>query len=638
MPRASDTRMQKSSIVASVLVGSVALLAVLFFALAHSPHAPDTIEIASTPSAAATRERAPSAAATREDATAAAATREHARGAAATRERVSDADASSDDPAARHAAHLDVPDAAPSRESSRGAVRASTEDAVDEPPADGFARLRGRVEAPDGSPLGAAHAILYASVGGEPVRPPLASAIADRNGEFRVEGPTGELILLVCAAHLEPATRVLRSTRSETVELGSVRLASGESIHGHVLADKSPLARAEIAAVLDSALDTFATEAGFVKWIHQRFAWSFAIADSGADGSFSISGLAPETYRVRISSLRGRPAVLGFTSSASRTTRAPADDVDFSLDTATQSVAFRFAGAPVRGVEAQLEADGAHINATSDADGMSTFRTTPRLEGTLTAHAPGYKLVRVPLTAPGPSEERAQTVELEVDHPPATILFDLVPPDGVGGARVQRARFVFHEPGADVSRENRPSLVVEVDLKSPQRTRAPRNVGPRDEFEIPGVSPGVYRVVVQAGEVLGYASTPLGNVPYCEYCDAEIPISVPATGEVHPSVALVARSTLAIAAHDRTGRGLPARAKLFDARGAALELSLAVRRNGISQSLTSLDETGYTSVRSTLCSGPAEIELSCNGYKTQRTRVTFEGQRALPIDVTLESE
>jgi hypothetical protein len=223
-------------------------------------------------------------------------------------------------------------------------------------------------------------------------------------------------------------------------------------------------------------------------------------------------------------------------------------------------------------------------------------------------------------------------VNLEAFQPPATLFFDLVPP---GNERVVRARFAFYGAG---SSDGKPSFVREVDLKSPQNTRVPHSDGPRDELEIAAIPPGFYRVIVQAGDLIAYASSPGGNAPYYTYCDAELALSVPATGDLRRSVSLVPRAAVQIAAHDRGGRMLRAEAKLLDARGAPLEMSLSVKRNGIWQSLTALDESDYTTARSTLCNGSAVIELACKGYRPKRVDVAFESQRPLPIDVTLDAE
>jgi hypothetical protein len=531
---------------------------------------------------------------------------------------------------------LAVPDEASSAPAPRAAARVEKPSARAAPRAPliaGAVRFCGRVEAPDGSPAADAGAVLFSNISGEPAKLPLARGRCDAGGAFciDVEEPN-EFILLLCAAGSEPLTRLLARPRQPETDLGAMRLSRGESITGRVSCEGEPLPRAEIAAVLDWPLETFALDDAFVKWIHGRFEWSFAIADSKPDGTYAISGLGKEAYKVRISSLRGRQAVLGFQQSANREVHAPAEGVDFALDAATQRFTFRYENRPMGGVEAQLESDGAHLNATSDADGLCSFKVRPRLEANLIASLSGFKVVRLPITAPSAGEERAQVVELEVFHPPAALVFDLVAPDD---ARVQRARFAFY--GSEAG-DGKPTFVQDIDLKSPQRTHAPRNSGPHEEFVAPGIPAGVYRIVVQAGELLGYASTPLGNVPYCEYCDAEAVVSVPATGEVRRSIHLVPRATAQIAAHDRTGRGLPARARLFDTRGAALEMSLAARKNGIWQTLTALDENDYTTVRSTLCSGPADIELSCPGYRPKRVKLAFEGQHALPIDVTLDAE
>lgn len=539
---------------------------------------------------------------------------------------------------------LSVPEAAADQEKGRAAATAARKP----PPVDrragpaltpdaalahGALRFCGRVEEPGGAPSAEARIALFSSISGEPSRMPLAYGRADARGAFCIDAhEPNELILLVCADGFEPFTRVLPKPAQALSDLGALRLTSGASIAGRASSDGRPLPRAEIAAVLDSPLETYTIENGFLKWVQGRFAWSFAISDSHEDGTYRISGLGSDVYKVRISSLRGRQSVLGFQSSANRDVRAPAEGVDFALDAATQRVTFRYNASPMRGVEAQLESGGIHLTALSDADGTCTFKVTPHLDATLIGSLSGYKVVRLPLTAPGAGEERSQVIDLELFHPPASVVFDLVPP---GSARVQRARFLFY--GADAT-DGKSSFVKEVDLKSPERTRAPRNIGSREEFEAAGIPPGFYRIVVQAGDLLGYASTPQGNSPYCEYCDAEVELSVPATGIVHQRVSLVPRSTLQIAARDRTGHGLPARAKLFDTRGAPIEMSLAAKRNGIWQSLTALDENDPTTVRSTLCSGPADIELSCPGFHTKRVKVSFDGQSALPIEVTLDPE
>ena len=83
---------------------------------------------------------------------------------------------------------------------------------------------------------------------------------------------------------------------------------------------------------------------------------------------------------------------------------------------------------------------------------------------------------------------------------------------------------------------------------------------------------------------------------------------------------------------------VPANAKLFDTSGAPLEMTLAVKRGGIYQTLTSLDKDAYTTVRAILCTGPAQLGLSAKGFRTKRLKVTFESAQPPPLDVLLDPE
>jgi hypothetical protein len=528
-----------------------------------------------------------------------------------------------------------TPDRAPDRAPGRAAEK---QPAIDRgaPIAPGSVRFCGRVERADGKPAANARVGLFASVVGEPLKNPLARARTSSSGEFCIDladpsGPSA-LILLVCADRFLPLTLPLERPAQSLVELGSLKLAHGVSIGGRVQSGGQPVPRAEIAAVLDSALENFALDDRFLKWSHRRFVWAFAIADTTRDGAFEIAGLEPENYRVRLSSLRGRQAVLGLESSANREVRAPAEGVEFALDAATVQVNFTSDGKPLAGVQAQVKYEGGHVSAVSDDAGACTFKIVPHLDFTLLASHANYKTQRLALTAPAAGEQRVETLSLDAYAPPASVLFDVVPP---GNERVYRARFTFYGFG---SSDGKPSFVKEVDLKSPQREVVAHTNGARDELEIADVPMDSYRVVVQAGELIGYATSAHGNAPYFSYCDAEVALAVPATGRVRVTVNVAPRAAIQVAARDASGRMLHANAKLIDLAGTPVETSLAVKRNGILESMTALDDGDYTTIRSTLCSGSADLELACAGFRTKRVPVSLEGQHAPPIDVTLERE
>jgi hypothetical protein len=532
---------------------------------------------------------------------------------------------------------LAVPEIDSRREKARTSGKAPPAPApidLHAPLAPGAVRFSGIVERPDGSPAVDARIGLFARVAGEPEKPALARARTDATGAFCLDAPAPrEMILLVCADGLRPSSRPLERSSQRENDLGPLRLSDGAAIEGRVISEGRPLPRAEVAAVLDSPLENFALDDRFVKWSHRRFIWAFEIADTSDDGRFKISGLEPEDYRVRMSALRGRQAVLGAQASAGRAVRAPAEGVDLAIDSATLQVNFRSDGRALSGVQAQVKYEGAHLSAVSDDTGACKFRVIPHLEFTLVAVHEQYMIKKLPLTAPGAGQERIETIDLEPYHPPATIFFDLASPTGES---ISRARFVFY--GSD-SIDGRPSFVKEVDLHPPQSTQAPRTQGTHDELPVAAVPQDTYRIVVQAGDLVGYATSPHGNVPYCSYCDSEIPLlAVPATGDLHLRLDLVLRSTIQILARDGSGKMLRAGAKLIDSSGALIESSLAVKRHGIWQSITALDETEPTTVRSTLCSGSADLELSCAGYRTKRVRVSFDGQHSPPIDVTMDRD
>ncbi|MBK7644497.1 MAG: carboxypeptidase regulatory-like domain-containing protein [Planctomycetes bacterium] len=425
----------------------------------------------------------------------------------------------------------------------------------------------------------------------------LAQARCESDGGFVIDcASEGHATLLALARGYLPRTQDLELSFGQTQTLADLDLDPGVAIAGTLRANTSPLARFEVVAIDERDLPLLQLEAGALLWNGAGFDWRFTTAESGPDGHYSIGGLHPGEYSVRVSTCRGPFASLCSGDRSPRSVRAPSAEADFGFESSALALRFQSAGQPLAGVRVELTNGRWTSGRNSDARGVVSFELVPRLDCTLVASKQGYEDLRVPVCAPASGASATEEFELRPKAPAPSVRFLL---SSRHGAPPDELRVRLFERGAN--EDTQPLRDVEL---HPTRESC---ASPVKEFVLEDLRPGSYRALLFAGTALNNDFDPANYIG--THCPVELLFALPSQGELRQSVSADRRPALRLSFQDERGAQIPATCTLRDENGEELRSVLVDPAQGVPLSGHALSKFGPTLVYSSVCSGKVLVSV-----------------------------
>jgi PEGA domain len=263
--------------------------------------------------------------------------------------------------------------------------------------------LSGEVFHPTGSPAAGAAVAYFASRDGAPFSKAERTAKCDERGRFNLAFPGAaptEGIVVAFTHGRRPSTVHLAGDAGVPLKL---RLGEGAAVEGTVTLDDAPVRDSIIGADIRFGVPGCFADSEELWWSGTAFETKSAQVVSDTEGRFRIAGLAQDIYRID-AQLQIREKGIGFV--CREHVRAPMTGV--RLGTRSGRLRIRVAGdgvVPARAVVAAIAPDGGQIRANG-AD-MGELRVATDVPLKVEAAHPGFdpKSVAVPALAAGEVRE-----------------------------------------------------------------------------------------------------------------------------------------------------------------------------------------------------------------------------------------
>jgi len=475
--------------------------------------------------------------------------------------------------------------------------------------------VEGRIRENGGPPVEAAVGLFAIGARG-PSGAPLATAVSDRGGRYRLalreEGryflvvsapgfaPAAEEISLVPAHATAPATILLEKGR---VLRGFLRFAGPRGTRARIAATRRDRG-GEFLALGDSRIlakedGTFVKEAEIVV----------------TEGPYEIGGLDAAVYTVRVLPAAWRrpsfrhlaedtgdvffhPAlVLPWT----REVLVPADGVDFEVAFGTLCLKILGRGRPLADATVVLAQRELPVNLPREGPCVALVPEEPC---EVRASRPGYHERTFEFPAPGPGEIREEILELFPKLPHPSLVLALRDPEGNPVRRADCA--VLHEG-------------------DPFRRDLRRIDDPGGTLRVADLDPGPIRVVVR----------PLGDGDEASYfLDETVDVEIPEEGEAKRSLRLRVGGRIRLSARDSEGNPVPSWVEIRNAdTGARIDADLSRDARWGPRNQW---HDGNAILQPALPAGLYSVTLRPTGFRDRTLEARVEARRTTTIETTLE--
>ncbi|MBL8859757.1 MAG: carboxypeptidase regulatory-like domain-containing protein [Planctomycetes bacterium] len=431
----------------------------------------------------------------------------------------------------------------------------------------------------------------------------------------------GDVLVAAFAPGFVPMARRVTNAIGERLDVEPFVLKRGESITGRVRIGREALARAEVEAVACSACDVL--ELGYlpIAWRYDRFVWVKPYAETALDGSYTIRGLEPGEYKVRLRTVRHKDVAVDVSKALPVRIEAPAENVDFELPAARLELLFQSESNPVCCMDVQIEAGDRQFTRTTGDDGRLSILIQPALAYPIIATRRGYETRRTQVRGMIDGERVAHTIQVDPQKVFATVHID-----DSGDAGVNEATFVFQ-----------PRWPL---MHGSAFERTVRREVTTGEFLIPDVPSGAWMVTMRSGRGIKVTSSAEGRslLSLRSNCDSEFALAVPDTGSVKARVAVKKRGAVRLVVRDENGRRIQAHGKLVDAHGGELDAALIKSEDNIRFGGPFADNTDDpTFVYPLACEGPFELLVYEDGYEMERVKLQLQPGSVTSLDVRLRA-
>ncbi len=477
------------------------------------------------------------------------------------------------------------------------------------------------VHGPGGNPVAGADVVLVAMRHGkivltddeDPVVIDAGATDAKGRVTLRAAGEGQALLAANLEGHV-PASQQLAISERE-IQAHVLTLESACSVSGTVSLNGMPLPGAEMQASAGSGNPWLDFDRFYARRIEGRLLPADMEGTSDANGSFTITGLAPGTHRIEVNSVEGYRIWQKSNGATHVETDVPGTGVHVDLAMAVVKVQVLSEGKPLK---------GAHVRMSQPKKGSSGRMTDET--GLLQHLVPAGETLEFRIEHDDHEKDTAlevgplaiaEIVEKRVDLGPArakgTLVVVLTDEDGKpvtkAGIRItdeEDGRLAHFDPGLGVKRSK----------------------------------DGIYRIEdVRVGKATLVVTPNRGGSEYRgRYLLLDAPVTVHADRETR--VELVARrgARVFLTVKDDAGKPIEASATLRDGRGEEVDVSYFwADGNSATMSSGSLGAT-RTTIEPPLAPGSYEVEISSSGYADRRVPFVVEADTDKELVVQLQKE
>ena len=466
------------------------------------------------------------------------------------------------------------------------------------------ARIEGRVLDEHGRPREDARVAAFRVEGDVPHGPPLDAQDCGRSFALRLARP-GRYAVVALVPGQRPGTALVDVSVGHTLSIGALGLPAGQWIEG-----RAPYAGggARVQAEIDAPGPRSTVDGQELVWHAGAFERARVGADTEADGSFTLSGLAPAFHH-----LHATPSVSPGAESRAPRSRAHAPAHGLELPVFGAHVELTFVPELRAGLEARLLVRQVGRTTRSVLEPARGIDVEPGVAAQITIEVEGYHPAAVELPVLEPGDLVHELVALVADSDLGAVIFDWVDAREVS-VTPEKATFVF-EPLGSGATANR-ALV--------------RHVRPsRGTFRVSGIPSGSWSVTAHAGGAYRH---------YLELSsEARVRVDVRPGGETRVRVRRQPGARLRLSAMDAAGKLVRAECRVLDAGGRALDVRfLGARAEGRTNRTGVLDGFAASDVYPNLAPGEYRVELSAEGFEPRSVYVRLAAGDYTELPVRLE--
>jgi RNA polymerase sigma-70 factor (ECF subfamily) len=470
------------------------------------------------------------------------------------------------------------------------------------------ARIEGRVVDELGRPREDARVAAFRMQADVPHGPALDLQDCGQSFALRLAQP-GRYAVVALVPGQRPGTALVNASVGTTAAIGALGPPSGQRIEGRAPYGAGSLRHgARVEAVIDTQGVRSSMGGEELVWNAGAFERGRVATDTGADGSFFLSGLAPLFHHLHASP-RGAGVAEG---RAPRTrVRAPAHGIELPVFGAHVDLAFVPELEP--GIDASSIVRQAGRTTRSELDPSRGIDVEPGVASEITVEVEGYLPATVEVPALEPGDELRELVGLFADTGLGAVTFRWVDARG-GTVTPEKATFVFEPEGPEAT-ANR-TLV--------------RHVRPLEgSFRVDDIPFGSWTVTAHAGGAYRH---------YLDFLsEARVRLDVRPGSETRSLVCWQGGARLRLSATDADGRLLRARCRVFDAQGQALDVRfLGARPEGRTNRAHVLDGLVASDVYPNLVPGEYKLELRAEGFEPRSVFVRLAAGEYTELPIPLE--